>query len=233
MGNTQVAHRYFGDPLTAGKAFGVMPIREKINKICDVLENMVGVNGTRIHKPTVGGWIVDGASGASGVSGASLEITTEDTDTVKFKGKGTEEEPLKADAVTHVFGLLTPEGELNHLFIGAISLSGTGTELDPVVGSLQIDPDWTNMVDLETDNGLYVPPPGQDDDLHWGIGTAIHDIEIAYDAEDDVPVLRARQCTVLVKRKDNPPELDPSEYEPQPLDIDDWFEVIVPEKYNA
>lgn len=74
MNNTQVAHRYFGPPLEAGKAFGVMPIRTKINKICDVLENITGVNGTRIIKPEAGGWVIDGASGTTPMTTDELGI---------------------------------------------------------------------------------------------------------------------------------------------------------------
>ena len=173
MNNTQVAHRYFGPPLEAGKAFGVMPIRAKINKICDVLENITGVNGTRIIKPEAGGWVIDGANGttvnSTDILGGGVAVKVANTDTISLhNAEGTGQDPITAD--------VRISSDSNNV----VEVRATGGITDHT--------------------GIYVPRPGSADDAYWGELDVVTDIEVYYDETLDVPVLRGRKCRALVMR---------------------------------
>ena len=64
--NNQVKRGYFGKPLVKGKAVGAQRgLVDKINRLCEVLENMTGIRGLKIYKPESGAWIVNPSDATS------------------------------------------------------------------------------------------------------------------------------------------------------------------------
>lgn len=64
--DNQVKKGYFGKPLVRGKAVGAQKgLVDKINKLCEVLENIAGLRGCKIYKPESGAWHINPSDAGS------------------------------------------------------------------------------------------------------------------------------------------------------------------------